>query len=156
MVVVEELMELSPENFRSMTPKEGVTLRRATIADLDAVVAFYGNADEMTRTPPAVARPLQDTRVWVAEQGGQIVAAALTNAETQSLAMIGGVYTKPAARGQGLSQAVCSALCQDLIDAKLRPVLYWGKPAAGAVYRKLGFRPIGHWRAVWLEKKEQA
>jgi predicted GNAT family acetyltransferase len=105
----------------------------------------------MARTPPAVARPLQDTRVWLAEQAGAILSTALTNAETTQLAMIGGVFTRPSARGHGLSQAVCSALCADLFASNLQPVLYWGKPAAGAVYRKLGFHPIGQWRAVWLE-----
>jgi uncharacterized protein len=115
------------------------------------LVAFYAHAEGMTRPPQAVARPLQDTRLWLAEQDGQILSTALTNAETQHLAMIGGVFTRPAARGRGLSQAVCSALCQDLFAAGCQPVLYWGEPVAGAVYHKLGFRPIGQWRAVWLK-----
>jgi predicted GNAT family acetyltransferase len=79
-----------------------------------------------------------------------MVAAALTNAETDSLAMIGGVYTPPEWRGRGLSQAVCAALCADLLAAALTPVLYWKTPSAGAVYRKLGFQTIGVWRAVRL------
>jgi uncharacterized protein len=152
-VAVEELMDLGEATFRPMGAPAGVTIRRATMADLEPLVAFYADADDMVRTAPAVARPIQDTRLWFAEEKGEILAAALTNAETRQLAMIGGVFTKPAARGRGLSQAVCSALCQDLFAAGLQPVLYWGKPAAGAVYRKLGFRPIGHWRAVWLERR---
>lgn len=152
-VVVEELMELAADDFRPVGAAAGVTVRRATMADYDRLVAFYADAADMTRTPPAVARPIQDTRLWLAEEGGQVLATALTNAETKSLAMIGGVFTKPAARGRGLSQAVCSALCQDLLRSGLQPVLYWGKPAAGAVYRKLGFRAIGDWRAVWLAER---
>jgi len=88
--------------------------------------------------------------LWLAEEQGQIQAAALTNAEAAGMAIIGGVFTRPAARGRGLSQAVCSALCQELLAEGVQPVLYWRNPAAGTVYRKLGFRPIGEWRAVWL------
>jgi predicted GNAT family acetyltransferase len=150
-IVVEELMTLEPTNFQAATPPPGVTIRRATMNDFDALVAFYGAAEGMARTPQAVARPLQDTRLWLAETANAILATALTNAETSDLAMIGGVFTQPDARGQGLSQAVCSALCVDLLADGLQPVLYWGNPAAGAVYRRLGFHPIGQWRAVWLE-----
>jgi predicted GNAT family acetyltransferase len=64
--------------------------------------------------------------------------------------MIGGVYTPPAMRGRGLSQAVCSALCAELMAAQKQPILYWDTPAAGAVYRKLGFCATGTWRSVWL------
>ncbi|MCL4860460.1 MAG: GNAT family N-acetyltransferase [Caldilineaceae bacterium] len=150
-LVIEEVMELPKPRFRPAAPPAGVVVRRATIDDLEPLVTFYAGADDMSRTRAGVLRPLQDTRLWLAEEGGLILATALTNAETNQLAMIGGVYTQPAARGRGLSQAVCSALCQDLLGAGLHPVLYWGQPAAGAVYRKLGFHATGKWRAVWLE-----
>ena len=104
----------------------------------------------MSRSPSGVERPLHDTRLWVAEEGDKILSAALTNAETAQLAMIGGVYTPIMRRGQGLSQAVCSALCADLMAAQKQPILYWDTPAAGAVYRKLGFHSTGQWRSVWL------
>lgn len=150
-LVVEELMDLSPATFQPVGAPAGVTVRRGSMDDYGALVEFYADAEDMTRTPPGVARPLQDTRLWLAEEHGKILSTALTNAETAQLAMIGGVFTQPSARGRGLSQAVCSALCQDLFATGRQPVLYWGKPAAGAVYRKLGFRPMGEWRAVWLQ-----
>ncbi|RIK39218.1 MAG: hypothetical protein DCC55_18705 [Chloroflexi bacterium] len=154
-IVVEELMELGEGALRPVAPRPGVTIRRATMNDADALIAFYADADEMTRTPAGVIRPIQDTRIWFAAEGDNILSAALTNAETAEYAMIGGVYTKPAARGRALSQAVCTALCQDLIASGRQPVLYWGNAAAGAVYRKLGFRAIGHWRAVWLRPQNR-
>jgi predicted GNAT family acetyltransferase len=152
-VHAEELMDLHAHAFHPQAPADGVVVRRASLDDLAALTDFYADAGHMTRRPAAVERPLRDTRVWIAVRDGIIVAAALTNAETRELAMIGGVYTPPTERGHGYSQAVCSALCQDLLDAHKRPVLYWDTPAAGAVYRKLGFHPIGQWRSVWLEKK---
>ncbi len=150
--VVETLMALSPAQFVPQPVPPSVTVRRATMADLPALVAFYARAENMTRTAPAVARPLQDTRLWMAVAGDEVLSTALTNAETGNLAMIGGVFTKPSARKRGLSRAVCGALCQDLIATQRQPILYWRNPTAGSVYRQLGFQEIGQWRAVWLEK----
>lgn len=149
-VKVEEVMALQAANFQPIPAPPGLTIRRGTLADLPHLIDFYANAEHMSRTPAAVERPLRDTRLWLAETAGQILSVALTNAETRELAMIGGVYTPLTRRGQGLSQAVCSALCADLIAAQKQPVLYWDTPAAGAVYRKLGFHSTGQWRSVWL------
>ncbi len=149
-VEIEEVMALQPADFRPIPAPEGVVVRRATLDDLPSLIAFYANAEHMSRAAAGVERPLQDTRLWLAEGADEIVATALTNAETGQLAMIGGVYTPPAQRGRGLSQAVCSALCADLMADQKQPILYWVTPAAGSVYRKLGFRATGLWRSVWL------
>ncbi len=150
-IKIEELMNLSQANFRPVAPSIDVTVRRARMDDLPALTKFYATADEMARPPAAIMRPLQATRLWLAETAGNVLATALTNAEIRHMAMIGGVFTAPSARGRGLSQAVCSALCRELFVEGKQPALYWANPAAGAVYRKLGFCPIGHWRSVWLE-----
>ncbi len=147
---VQEVMVLAAADFRPVAAPAGVVVRRATLDDRAELIAFYADAEQMSRTPAAIERPLHDTRLWVAEAQGAIVATALTNAETRKLAMIGGVYTPPAQRGHGFSQAVCSALCADLIADQKQPVLYWVTPAAGSIYRKLGFRATGQWRSVWL------
>lgn len=149
-VKIEEVMALQAPAFRPIAPPAGVVIRRATLADLPRLIDFYAHAEQMSRSPAGVERPLHDTRLWVAEEGNKILSAALTNAETAKLAMIGGVYTPIIWRGQGLSQAVCSALCADLMAAQKQPILYWDTPAAGAVYRKLGFHSTGQWRSVWL------
>jgi predicted GNAT family acetyltransferase len=148
----EALMILDSADFRPAGAKIATTVRRATLADLAALVDLYADAGDMSRVPDAVERPLRERRAWVAEVNGKIESVALTNAETSQGAMIGGVYTKPPARGQGLSQAVVSALSAELLALNLIPVLYWHNPAAGAVYCKLGFHPVGTWRAVRLER----
>jgi hypothetical protein len=144
------LMHLNKQAFAPADPPPGVRVRRASLADLDRLAAFYADAEQMTRARAGVEQPLRHRRVWLAEQDGRILSAALTNAETGRLAMIGGVFTAPAARGCGLGKAVCSALCAELLAAGRRPVLYWETPAAGAVYRRLGFRTVGAWRSVRL------
>lgn len=148
---IEEVMVMDVAQFQPLAAPANVTVRRGRLTDLPKLTPFYANAEQMTRSAAAIERPLRDTRLWLAEAAGEILSCALTNAETASLAMIGGVYTPPTARGRGLSQAVCSALCADLIANGKQPILYWSTPAAGAVYRKLGFQACGEWRSVWLE-----
>ncbi len=145
------LVTLSAADFVSAPSPDNICIRRATLDDLGALIAFYADAQEMSRVPQAVERPLRDRRIWLACHGDEIRAAALTNAETANAAMIGGVYTQKKWRGQGLSKAVTRALCAELLAEGKMPVLYWHNPAAGAVYRRLGFREIGVWRSVWLE-----
>lgn len=151
---IEELARLDESDFAPQPAPHGVTIRRATLEDLDELAALYANAGSMTRTRAGVERPLRDATFLVAERDGIIVSSALTNAETADLAMIGGVWTPPEHRGQGLARATVSALCQRLLQAGKTPVLYWDNPSAGKVYGTLGFKPIGQWRAVRFVKRK--
>ena len=155
-VDVEELMRLEAIDFAPQPVPPGWRVQRATLADLDALAVFYADAGDMTRARAGTERPLRDGRVYLAlDATGAIGAAALTNAETQTpprLAMVGGVFTLPAQRGRGLAASVCSVLCASLLADGITPVLYWKHPAAGHIYRELGFQPIGTWRSVWLER----
>ena len=154
----QELMRLDRAHFRPADAPAGVIVRRATLDDLPALVGIYSDAGSLSRTPAGTERPLRDGTVYVAEVGIEhkkaIVGSALTNAQSTTMAMVGGVYTDPAFRGRGLGQAVTSALCAELLSLDLVPVLYWHAPDAGHVYAKLGFRRIGFWRSVWLASKE--
>ena len=145
---IEYLCELHPEDFNPTC--KPWPARRATLADYEALCDFYADAGHMSRNPRAVRRPLENGRVFVVEVGGQIVSSVLTNAETKTLAMIGGVYTPPRHRGQGYASAAMVALCRSLIDDGIRPVLYYENPGAGAIYRRLGFKDLGLWRSVRL------
>jgi len=150
-VNVEELMRLSAVDFTPQSIPEGVTVRRATLDDKDALVDFYRDAGNMHRSEAGIERPLRDTTVFVGTREGKIVCTALTNAEIADRAMIGGVYTLPDERGKGTARAVVSVLCADLLQRGKTPALYWVNPSAGKVYRTLGFKAIGEWRAVLLE-----
>ena len=152
-VVEAEIMTLAAADFRPIPPPDGVEVRRATLVDLPQLITLYADAGSMRRAPAAVERPLRDRRVWVAVVEGVVASAALTNAETQDAAMIGGVYTPPAWRNRGLSQAVCSALCAELLALPKLPALYWENPTAGRVYGRLGFVPNGVWRSVRLQPR---
>lgn len=154
--VEEQLMVLHAEAFCALAPPQELIVRRAAWSDLAALEGLYAEAGDMRRSRQAIERPMRDGLIYVGRlrepRGGEgaLVTAALTNAQTADSAMIGGVYTHKASRGHGYSQAVCSALCGGLLRMQMTPCLYWKTPAAGHVYRKLGFTPIGRWRSVWL------
>ncbi len=148
----EYLCELDRQDFNPTCKPWPV--RRASMSDYDALCNFYANAGHMTRSPRGVERPLQDGRVFVVEIENQIVCSVLTNAETRALAMIGGVYTPPAHRGNGYASTAMVGLCHSLIADGIRPVLYYDNPGAGAIYRRLGFKDIGLWKSVHLVCRE--
>jgi len=148
-VTPHQLCDLNAADFTPLPLKAFV--RRAILTDLEALAAFYADAGKMTRSRRAIQRPLQAGRVFVAEVNGEIVSAALTNAETDDLAMIGGVYTPPSHRNRGYASSVMTELCRSLLNDGKRPVLYYEDPAAATVYHRLGFRERGVWRSVWLE-----
>lgn len=150
-ISIQTFMALYQPDFVSASNRPDIQVRRATIEDIPALVEFYSDAEHMTRSPKGVAQPVRRTRLWLAEMDGEVCSAALTNAETDQVAMIGGVYTPPRYRSNGYSHSVCSALCADLLQDGKRPVLYWETPAAGKVYTKLGFQRIGDWRALRIE-----
>jgi predicted GNAT family acetyltransferase len=126
------------------------SVRRAALADLPALAAFYSDAEEMTRDEQAVRRDLEQGRIFVATAEGRIVSAALTNAETRNLAMIGGVYTRLDSRYQGYASACMVAICQDLAADGKEACLFYDDPVAEGIYRRLGFKKVGHWRLLLL------
>jgi predicted GNAT family acetyltransferase len=125
-------------------------VRRATLADLPALAAFYSDAEEMSRDEQSVRRCLEQGRVFVTTAKGRIVSAALTNTETQELAMVGGVYTPLDFRYQGYASACMVALCQDLVADGKEACLCYDDPVAEDIYRRLGFERIGFWRLLLL------
>ena len=137
-----------PELKPALTSSHSV--HRAILADLPALVAFYSDAEEMSRDERSVRRCLEQGRVFVATAKGRIVSAVLTNTETQELAMIGGVYTPLDSRHQGYASACMVAICQDLAADGKEACLCHDDPGAGGIYRRLGFREIGSWRLLLL------
>lgn len=133
---------------------EGVgPARRATEADLPALLTLYAQSDSMARDEASVRRVLKHGRIFVAEEEGVLVSAALTNAETPDMAMIGGVFTPPDRRNRGYATACMDALCRDLLRDGIQPCLFYDNPKAGSIYRRLGFREIGMWRLARLRPR---
>jgi GNAT superfamily N-acetyltransferase len=131
--------------------------RRATMGDLDKLADLYAAAGNMYRSRPNVMGKLSSGRVFVVEEpighssAVRIVSCALLNVESKHVGLIGGVYTRPEARGHGYAAACTAALALDLQkDGKL-PCLFYENPVAGRVYRRLGFKEVSMWGLLYLE-----
>lgn len=142
-------------------PPPGVAVRRATPADLDELARLYYRSDGFEDLTPIEVRRAMSGRIrgtlrtWVAETGGRLLAGASTSAEAPDAAMIGGVWTAPAARNRGLSTAVVAALSRELLGERRRTYLFYltdNAPAA-RVYARCGFRVAGRWSVAYLNHR---
>ena len=131
--------------------------RAADDPDLDVAVRWYtAFQDEMpipaTDVVPLVREQIDDRRLWLwQDAAGAPVSLAGRTPAVAGVARIAPVYTPPEQRRHGYATAVTSACTADALarDAE-RVVLYTdiADPSANAMYRRLGFRPIGGRRVV--------
>lgn len=148
---------------RSVPSRGDFTVRRASAADMDALVPLqeaYEREEVLTpihefnavASRAALARSLELQRVYVALEKGRVVAKAGTNARGFGVDQIGGVFTLPEKRGRGAAFALMAALLTE-IGAEGRGVALFVKPGnapAIALYRRLGFASIGDFRADYM------
>ena len=76
---------------------------------------------------------------------GELMTMTQTTAENSVSAMVVGVATAKAYRGQGLMSACLTKLCEDALEEGKSLCLFYNNPAAGKVYLKMGFKEIDHW-----------
>jgi predicted GNAT family acetyltransferase len=95
----------------------------------------------------AFAKSARNGHWWGAWEGERLVSIASFNAFYRPAAQVGGVYTVPDRRRQGLSRAVMQALLRDAVTVHglSRVILFTGEQArpARALYESLGFTAIG-------------
>jgi RimJ/RimL family protein N-acetyltransferase len=84
---------------------------------------------------------------YVRELNGRITAKAEATAVPPHAALIGGVYTAPAARGQGNATACVAALCEHILGEVETVALTAepGNPAAYRMYIRVGFTSSAEW-----------
>jgi ribosomal protein S18 acetylase RimI-like enzyme len=147
----------SPEPPAS--PPRGVLIRRALSSDLDALLPLqeaYEREEVLTSIHSydeaacraSLARSIERQIVYLAEEGGTVVAKAATNARGLAVDQIGGVYTLPSRRGRGLARALVSALLRQ-IESEGRAAVLFVKPhnaPAFSLYRGLGFVELDDYR----------
>lgn len=77
-------------------------------------------------------------------EDGLLAAAAQTAAANSQSAMVVGVATLPRCRGKGYASAAVAALCSaSFAQGKKFLCLFYENPAAGRIYRRVGFVEIG-------------
>lgn len=104
----------------------------------------------------AAARAVQDVEAYlladshrVLFRGTEPVAMTGFNATLPEIVQIGGVYTPPDLRGQGLARAaVALHLAQARANGVRRAVLFAATDAAARAYRAIGFRRIGQYTII--------
>jgi len=94
------------------------------------------------------------SRAWLIEGDGRIISSASSTAENTLSAMIVGVGTIPGYQQQGLASYCMSALCHELLEEGKMLCLFYDNPAAGRIYKRIGFRDIGKW-CMWTYERKQ-
>ncbi|WP_332650078.1 GNAT family N-acetyltransferase [Lysinibacillus sp. 54212] len=87
----------------------------------------------------------------VRDQHGVMVASASTTAENSQSAMIVGVGTKPGYEKRGYATLCMEKLCSELLGEGKSLCLFYDNPAAGSIYKRLGFVDISMWTMVRYE-----
>lgn len=87
----------------------------------------------------------------VRNEQGIMVASATSTAENSNSAMIVGVGTRPAFERKGFATLCMEKLCSDLLAEGKTVCLFYHNPAAGNIYKRLGFKDIGLWTMIRYE-----
>jgi len=157
-------MVLSRNNFNSYSSlPPGIIIRDASQSDLADLMSLQMNYEIEEVLPEAemyssyasrkmLISILREQRTVIAEKSGEIVAKANTNASGFRHFQIGGVYTLPGYRRQGISTAVVSALSDRIFKSGMNLSLFvkTGNNAAVKVYIKLGFEIVEEFQITYL------
>jgi hypothetical protein len=130
--------------------------RIARESDMERLVDFYETGFYSLAHLPTrqawrnrLSEQLALRTLFIVEDGqGRVASAALSSAESEGGAMLGGVATLNDYRGKGLSTLCVAALCNYLLDKGMPSIsLFYllDNTPAGRLYDKLGFRHAGEW-----------
>lgn len=146
----------------SASPSAGPTglpadtdISQATVADVHDLAAFLHSIEEFRQINTSLEQRTEEmtrslggtgSRYVLIRENGVIVACAGTTAENSHSAMVVGVATAPDKRSRGYATRLVGRLCT-LHQAEGRDYLclFYDNPAAGIIYRRLGFTDVGTW-----------
>lgn len=86
------------------------------------------------------------------EEDGAIISTAATTAETTTSAMVVGVATSFHHRNKGLASKLMTSLMEQYFNKNKYLCLFYDNPAAGNIYKRLGFVNIDKWVMMVREK----
>lgn len=149
-----------------------ITLRKATMADLDAVVknrrAFLEEMTEQTyaesffvNTSDFLKRHMEENTVFccLAEEDGKIVTSAIVclfetipapSNESGVTGILYNVYTLPQYRGQGLATRIMEMVLAESRQAGIKRLLLSYTEQGRPLYEKLGFEHLDREMAITL------
>jgi uncharacterized protein len=123
----------------------------ATLEDVDRIMEIRKAIPEFHITDGArnMLQQSMETktgRTYYIEDDGEMISLASTTAENSLSGMVVGVCTQEHARQKGYVTHILEHLICDLIHEKKTLCLFYNNPQAGKIYKRLGFKDIGHWR----------
>ena len=148
---------------RACEPVAG--LRLATLEDLMLVMPVHAAMayDECGINPIDVdlngfrlrcARRIENGRVWVLVEGGELVFKADVASETPECTYVEGVYVEPASRQKGMGLRCLSQLGRTLLERSesLCALVNEQNLVAQSLFLKAGYRLRGNYDTIYLER----
>ncbi|TCP20771.1 hypothetical protein EV207_1498 [Scopulibacillus darangshiensis] len=131
-------------------------VQRAFPYDSEALVAFLNSVPEFSDSPMTVERNRRalkngTSRSFFIMEDGKMVSTASTTAENSLSAMVVGVATLENYKKRGYATKCMLRLCSLLLDEGKELCLFYDNPAAGAIYKRIGFEDIGYWMMYTYE-----
>lgn len=126
-------------------------IKLATMDDVKRIMKLRSNIEEFPQTTEQSEKILRQSletntgHTYYIEEEGEIVASASTSAENSLSAMVVGVCTHPDYRGRGYASLLLQKMIQDFTKEGRMLCLFYNNPAAGRIYKRLGFKDIGTW-----------
>ncbi|MCZ8536768.1 GNAT family N-acetyltransferase [Paenisporosarcina quisquiliarum] len=132
---------------------EDVHLEKAQADDAGAIIAQMKAIPQFSEGNYSVENKRESlekglARAYLIKENGIIVSSASSTAENSQSAMIVGVGTLPDYQKKGLATYCMSKLCRELLEENKMLCLFYDNPAAGAIYKRIGFVDIGKW-CMW-------
>ncbi|WP_017729311.1 GNAT family N-acetyltransferase [Halalkalibacterium ligniniphilum] len=133
-------------------------VKRASIHDVEKIIDLYKGVEEFssTETVEDKKRNMEKgvSRTYFIEEDGDMISAASTAAENSFAAMIVGVCTHNDHRRKGFASQCMSKLCLDVLREGKSLCLFYDNPAAGRIYKRIGFEDIEKWTMTSCLSKE--
>ncbi len=141
---------------RAEAGRDRIRLRSTAADDLpliERLVAAQRLIPEFTVSDEAVQVLVEGLRSGqgfnlVALKEDALIARAAWAAANEASAMIVGVFTLPQWRGRGLASLLVADLVRRLHESGLVAALFYNNPAAGSIYRRLGFVDMDRYRML--------
>ncbi|OAK39279.1 GNAT family N-acetyltransferase [Bacillus wiedmannii] len=126
------------------------TIKLASLDDIERIMQLRSDIAEFPTTNESekILRQAIETntgRTYYIEKDSAIIASASTSAENSLSAMVVGVCTHPNYRGNGYASLILQKMIQDFTKEGRTLCLFYNNPAAGRIYKRLGFKDIGMW-----------
>lgn len=143
------------------------TLRPILPEDAEALVPWRADYAANTLGEPAETaetRGREEITSYIAANshrvlvdGDRYLSMTGFNATVDELVQVGGVYTPPEGRGQGLARRAVALHLQEAAEAgSTRAILFANDPSAMAAYEAIGFKPIGSFALIMFKEGHEA